>query len=192
MSDAEIARKVLSVYADSKVANPIDETADQEKLRAAGEIEKKIALVRPSDGASLLPSKIKEWKTTPDYWIAGGEIVATALKKDSTRPLTCILFAHLCVYALKTTAPRFTVPIEVVEMKGGTGGFDNHYVLVAGRTSGTINGKLSEWNKDAFVIDLWGHCQGLGDVAAQPPAIIVSGMNDYTRTTIATVPAWGV
>jgi hypothetical protein len=190
MSDAGIAREVLVSHAKLKVANPIGESANQEKLKAAGEIEKKIALVRPSDGASLSPSVAKQWTTTSEYWFVGGKVVADALEKDVNRPLTCILFAHLCVYALKSSAPKFTVPIEIVEIKKG--GFDNHYILVAGRTAGDINGKLSEWNQDAFIIDLWGYCQGLGDMVAQPPAIIVSDMKDYQRRTVVTIPAWGV
>ncbi|MGN9784006.1 hypothetical protein ACTMTF_21400 [Nonomuraea sp. ZG12] len=189
MSDVRVAREVLSAYAKSKVANPVNQSADQQKLHLAGQLERKIALVRPSDGVSRTPGEMKTWTTTPEYWFAGGEIVAGALEQDADRPLTCILFAHLCVYALKSTAPTFTVPIEVVELKKG---HDNHYVLVAGRTTGDIKGKLADWNADAFVIDLWGHCQDLGDMVTQPPAIIVSDMKDYARKTVATIPAWGI
>ncbi|TMR97530.1 hypothetical protein [Nonomuraea basaltis] len=184
MSDVQVARDVLSSYAKLQVANPINQTADQANLKAAGQIEKKIALSHPSDDNVSL-AEANRWKSTPEYWVAGGEIVA----QDLTRPLTCILFAHLCVYALKSTAPKFTVPIEVVEMKKL---HDNHYILVAGRKTGTINGKLSDWNQEAFVIDLWGFCQGLGNLVAQPPAIIVSQMADYPRKTVVTIPAWGV
>jgi hypothetical protein len=189
MSDVKVARDVLSSYAKSKVANPVIGTADPQKLQSAGQLERTIALVRPSDGASRTPAEMKTWTVTPEYWFAGGELVANALEKDADRPLTCILFAYLSVYALKSTAPKFTVPIEVVEIKKL---HDNHYVLVAGRTTGEIGGKLSEWNQDAFVIDLWGHCQGLGDMVAQPPAIIVNDMKDYPRKTVVTIPAWGV
>ncbi|MDF5758217.1 hypothetical protein [Spongiactinospora sp. TRM90649] len=185
----EVTRKVLSIYADTKVANPVSETPNMEKIKAAGELERRIALVRPSDTDNLTVSALKTWPSTPEYWIAGGEIVAAALKKDATRPLTCVLFAHLCVYALKANAAKFAVPIEVVELKKG--GFDNHYILVAGRNSGELGGKLSEWNEDAFVIDLWGACQELGDVVSQPPAIIVKDMKDYSRRLASTIPAWG-
>lgn len=187
MSDVKVAREVLSAYAKSKVANPIVGAPDQEKLQSAGQLEKKVAFVSPSDD-NVSPATAKTWKTTPGYWFAGGEIVAKALQGDSDRPLTCILFAHLSVYALKSKAPKFTVPIEVVEIKDKK--HDNHYILVAGRSAGEIDGKLSEWNDDAFIMDLWGSCQGLGDVVSQPPAIIVSSMADYPRKTIATIPAW--
>ncbi|MEV4808157.1 hypothetical protein AB0K18_49935 [Nonomuraea sp. NPDC049421] len=186
MSDAEVARKVLGSYQGLLVANPIRQPADPVKLKAAGEIERKIALHQPSDDHNLTPAEARTWKQSPDYWVAGGEIVSQNLD----RPLTCILFAHLCIYALKKDAPKFTVPIEIVELKKG--GYDNHYILVAGRTKGDINGKLSEWDQEAFIIDLWGYSQGLGTLVSQPPAIIVEGMDDYSRKTVVTIPAWGI
>lgn len=190
MSDVEVARTVLSAYAKSKVANPINETADQQKLQSAGQLERTIAFIGPSDD-NVSPATAKTWKTTPEYWYAGGRAVAEALVKDADRPLTCILFAHLSVYALKSTAPKFTVPIEVVEIKNKK--HDNHYILVAGRTTGEIDGPLDKWNADAFVMDLWGYCQELGPIVAhQPPKIIVEDMKDYPRKAIVTIPAWGV
>ena len=184
MSDVKVAREILSSYLTVAVANPVGKEHTEGDLRDATQLERKIALNRPSDSAIPL-SVAKSWNTTPEYWVAGGEIVAANL----TKPLTCVLFAHLCVYALKTKAPKFGVPIEIVQLKKGA---DNHYVLVAGRTSGAIGGELSGWNESAFVIDLWGACQSLGELVSQPPAIIVSDMKDYGRTTMATIPAWGV
>ncbi|MEU8357444.1 hypothetical protein AB0C27_15650 [Nonomuraea sp. NPDC048882] len=186
MSDAEVAREVLGTYKALQVANPIGKPPDPEKVEAARKLETKIAFRQPSDDHTLVPAVAMKWKESPEYWVTGGEIVAQNLN----RPLTCILFAHLCVYALKKGAPTFTVPIEVVELKKG--GFDNHYILVAGRTTGALGDKLSEWNQDAFIIDLWGHNQNRGKLVAQPPAIIVSDMEDASRKTVATIPAWGV
>ncbi|MEV4072819.1 hypothetical protein [Nonomuraea fuscirosea] len=50
-----------------------------------------------------------QWKESPEYRVTGGEIVAQNLN----RPLTCILFTHLCVYALKKAAPTVTVAAHV-------------------------------------------------------------------------------
>lgn len=183
MSDVETAREMLKPYVERKVANPVNVPASGELIQAATQLERMIALSRPAEG-TLNPAIAKTFKTTPEYWVNGGERVA----RDASKPLTCVLFAHLCVYALKS-APRFTVPIEIVELKKGA---DNHYILVAGRTTGDINGDLSGWNEDAFVIDLWGFCQGLGDLVSQPPAIIVTSMAEYPRKLVATIPPWGV
>jgi hypothetical protein len=183
MSDIETAREALTPYRERTVANPINVPANEELIRAATQLERKIALSRPTEGI-LNPGLAKTFNTTPEYWVGGGELVA----QDTSKPLTCVLFAHLCVYALKS-APKFTVAIEVVELRQGV---DNHYILVAGRTSGDINGDLSGWNENAFVIDLWGARQGLGDLVSQPPAIIVTSMAAYPRKVAATIPPWGV
>jgi hypothetical protein len=187
MSDIAVARHRLDPYVNHqpqlKIANPMDQEWDQAGIIAARGLETKISINQPVDDKIHVGSATKNWTNTPDFYVAAGDIV----RQNIGRPLTCILFAYLCVWALKQ-APKFTSAIEVVEIKRKA---DNHYVLVVGRRSGDIDGKLSDWNQDAFVIDLWGSLQGRGNVISQPPAIIVSDMADYTRRIAMTIPPWG-
>jgi hypothetical protein len=185
MDNFATARHLLEPYVNHQpplqVANPIAGNWDEAAIKSARQLETKISINSPSED-NLSLSLAKAWKTSPEFWVAGGDIV----QKNTGRPLTCILFAYLCVYALKQ-APKFTAQIEIVEIKSKV---DNHYVLVIGRRTGTIDGKLSDWNDDSFIIDLWGSRQGLGNVISRPPAIIVADMKDYPRKTVVTIPPW--
>lgn len=186
MDNFNTAQHLLAPYVNHQpllqVANPVTGNWNEVAIKAARQLEAKISINSPSD-SNFTSTQAKAWRLSPDFWVAGGDIVRQSLD----RPLTCVLFAYLCVYALKQ-APKFTAQIEVVEIKSTV---DNHYVLVVGRRTGTIEGKLSDWNEDCFVIDLWGSLQGLGNVIARPPAIIVTDMKDYPRKTIVTIPPWG-
>jgi hypothetical protein len=85
-STASAAARRRRPAARSKVANPVGETADPQKLQLAGQLERTIALTAPSDGHSRTSNEMKVWKTAPDCWVAGGEAVALAVAASAVRP----------------------------------------------------------------------------------------------------------
>jgi hypothetical protein len=190
MSDIDTARTLLQPYIDKppRVGNPVNRPSNEWQetgIERSRRLEARISLDVPTE-MGLTGLAATRTAGQGEYWVRGGEIVAANL--DS--PLTCALFAHLVVYALRQ-APTFGSRIEVVEIRRGKA--DNHYVVVVGRSGGDVNGDLARWGDGAFVIDLWGAAQGLGPAISSPPAIIVAGMADpptYPRRVVATIEPW--